>query len=85
MLRLMDFNHRSRHIIIIIYLTHQLTLVWQTKLLHARHVHLELALVREEVLTVAGGPVTLIGATRSRLGPVVLIGCRCPFLARLSN
>ena len=62
-----------------------LTLVWQTELLHARHVHFELALVREQVLTIAGSAVALVSATGGRLRPMMLIRCWRPFLARLSN
>jgi hypothetical protein len=38
-------------------------LVWQAKLLDTSHVHFELALVREEVLAVAGSTIALVGAT----------------------
>ena len=61
-----------------------LTLIGKIKLLHACHVHLELTLVAEQVLAVAGR-VRVGSATRGRLGSVVLIRRRCPFLARLSN
>ena len=54
-------------------------------MLHAGHMHFELALVGKEVLTVAGGPVALICAAGGRLGPVMLVRCWRPFLARLSN
>jgi len=60
-------------------------LVGQAELLHPRHVHLELALVAEEVLAVARGPIALIGATACRLRSMVLVGGGRPFLARLSN
>lgn len=62
-----------------------LTLVRQTELFHTSHVHLKLALIAEEVLTVAGSAIALVGATGCRLGSMVLVWCGRPFLARLSN
>lgn len=47
--------------------------------------HLEVALVAEQVLAVVRCPVGLVGARAGGLGPVVLVGCRCPFLACLYN
>ena len=63
----------------------RLTLVWQTKLFHTGHVHFELALIREEVLAVAGSAIALIGAAGCRLWSMVFIWGGRPFLARLSN
>jgi len=61
----------------------KLTLIRQTKLLHTCHVHLELALITEEILPVAGSAIALVGATWGRLGSMVLVRCGRPFLACL--
>ena len=68
-----------------IQIVHILTLVRQIELLHASHMHLEVALVREQVLSVAHGAVRLVSARRGRLGTVVFIRSRRPFLARLEQ
>lgn len=65
----------------------ELTSVWEAELVHAGHVHLELAWVRYQVVVascVAARAVALRGAARGGLGPaVVLARRRCPLLARL--
>lgn len=63
----------------------RLTFVWQVYMFHPRHVHLEVALIGEEVLAVADCAVRLIGARAGRLGPVVLVRRWRPFLARLEQ
>ena len=65
-----------------------LTLVGQAKLLHACHVHLEGALVGEQIASIARvliEPVAVGCAAGGGCWSVVLIGCRCPFLACLSD
>ena len=47
--------------------------------------HLEVALISEQILTVARIAVGLVGARASRLGSVVLAWGRRPFLARLEQ
>ena len=63
----------------------RLTFVWQVYMFHPRHMHLEVALIGEEVLAVADCAVRLIGARAGRLGPVVLVRRWRPFLARLEQ
>ena len=47
--------------------------------------HFEMALIGEEVLSVAHGAVRVVGARRGRLWTVVFIRSRRPFLARLEQ
>jgi hypothetical protein len=56
--------------------------VGEVDVVHTRHVHLEVALVGEEVLAVTHRTVRLVRPRRRRLRPVVLVRRRRPFLAR---
>ena len=52
-------------------------------MLHAGHMHFELALVGEHLVSIAAILDAVVGSTRGGLGTVVFLGRRCPFLARL--